>query len=159
MARSKPSSAPDLFGDAEPVMDDGPIASALRSGYTREDLAPEPEDTTCIVDGCGGSCLFDPLLEGLTCGGNRLAGWLVCDRCGGTCITRHAKPAAAWSLTGSGRSVDAGGCRLRADGGGEAAPAIMARVARLPKLEAALRQIARGDADPVAIARAALGAS
>lgn len=115
----------------------------------------DPEDTVCIVDGCGGAYAFDPLIEAYTVGGNHLIGWLVCDRCGGTCITRRARPGGAWRLATSGRSIDAGGIRLRAEGGDAAA--VMARIARLPDLEAALRSIARGDADPVAIARAALG--
>lgn len=133
---------------------DNARAELERAGYKPGDLAPEAEDTTCIVAGCGGAYAFDPLLEGETVGGNRLIGWLVCDRCGGTCITRRAVAGGAWRLATSGRSIDAGGIRLRAEGGDAAA--IMARIARLPDLEAALRRIARGEADPAALARAAL---
>lgn len=136
--------------DAEPMpRDDVALSREAR-------IAAEP--TTCEADGCGGALTFDPTIEGTTCGGNHLAGWLACDRCGGIFITLRATPSASWKVTGSGRAIDVGGgCRLRADGGGAAVPAVMARIARLPDLERALRAIARGDADPAAIARAALG--
>lgn len=121
----------------------------------------DPEDTVCIVDGCGGAYSFDPTIEGVTVGGNNLVGWLVCDRCGGICITRRGLPGGTWKLAASGVSIDAGGVRLRAEGGAIARDytvALMARIARVPALEAALRAIARGEGDPVAIARAALEA-
>ena len=127
---------------------------------TAEELAdPSAETTLCIIEGCGGAYTFDPLLEGETCGGNQLVGWLVCDRCGGMCITRRARPGGAWKLAASGVSIEAGRVRVRAEGSGarEYTQALMARIVRVPHLEAALRAIARGDADPEAIARAALG--
>lgn len=121
-----------------------------------ERIAAEP--TVCEADGCGGALTFDAAIEGTTCGGNHLAGWLVCDRCRGIFLTLRATPAASWKVTGSGRAIDVGGgCRLRADGGGAATPAVMARIARLPDLERALRTIARGEGDAVELARAALG--
>lgn len=109
------------------------------------------DETVCD---CGGALVFDATIEGETAGGIRRAGWLRCDRCGDVTISRRGVSADAWKVTSSGRSVDADGCRLRADGG-DPGP-VMARVARVPALEAALRSIARGDADPVAIARGAL---
>lgn len=131
--------------------------TAPEDGLAADGQPHDPEDTVCIIDGCGGAYVFDPLLEGVTVGGNHLIGWLVCQRCKGTCITRRAVPGGGWKLAGGGRSIDADGIRLRAEGGGGFnTPKVMARIARLPALEAALRSIARGDADPVAIARAAL---
>jgi hypothetical protein len=115
------------------------------------------ESTTCEATGCGGALTFDPAIVGSTCGGNVLAGWLVCDRCGGIFLTLRATPIASWRVTSSGRAIDVGGgCRLRADGGGAAVPAVMSRIARLPDLERALRAIASGAGDAVALARAAL---
>lgn len=139
--------------------DEGHLPADERVALTLEERIAA-ESTTCEAEGCGGALTFDPTIEGYTCGGNFLAGWLVCDRCGGIFLTLRAQPAAAWRVAGGGRSIDVGGgCRLRADGGGAAVPAVMARIARLPELERALRAIARGDGDPVAIARAALEVS
>lgn len=109
------------------------------------------DETACD---CGGTLVFDATIEGDTVGGIRRAGWLRCDQCGEITISRRGASADAWKLTSSGRSVDADGCRLRADGG-DPGP-VMVRVARVPALEAALRRIARGEAEPAEIARLAL---
>lgn len=111
---------------------------------------------------CGGTLRFDPLLEGETVGGLARAGWLVCvgedgvnHGCGKAWLSRRGVSAEAWRLAKGGRSIDAGGTRIRC----EAAPnaeRLMARIARLPELERALRAIAAGAPDPAAVANAAL---
>jgi hypothetical protein len=114
----------------------------------------EADETHC---GCGGALAFDPLREGVTLGGLHLVGALVCGTCGSELLSRLSRPGGGWKLATSGRSIDAGGIRLRAEGaGGFDTPAVMARIARLPDLEAALRKIARGEGDAVAVAMAAL---
>jgi hypothetical protein len=99
------------------------------------------------------------LLEGETCGGLHLIGWLLCDACGETSVSKRGVPADVFQLAGSGRSLDACGFRVRAEGTGNPA-ALMARLARVPALEAALRQIAHragGDTAIRSLAMAALG--
>lgn len=131
---------------AEPDDAQEPVADASGS-------APMTDPTHCS---CGALFIFDPLLEGETCGGLRRIGWLTCSAsCGQTCVSKRGTTAGAWKLAASGRSIDVGGSRLRAEGGDAAA--VLARIVRLPELEAALRQIARGEGDAAAIARAALG--
>ena len=115
--------------------------------------AVEPEATHCD---CGGAYAFDATLEGETCGGVQRAGWLVCSSCGATCVTRRGCEVGGWTISSSGVSINVPGGRLRMEGRGADNAAVMRRIARLPDLEAALRAIARGDADPVAIARGAL---
>lgn len=127
-----------------------PDEPALNLAPSATDREPDP-----IACECGGALVFDPLREGDTVGGLHLIGALVCQRCPKATISRHSRPAGAWKLATSGRSIDADGIRLRAEGGD--ATAVMARIAKLPDLERALRAIARGDFDPTSIARAALG--
>jgi hypothetical protein len=103
---------------------------------------------------CGQVPTFDPLAEGITCGGVAVAGAMVCD-CG-PAVCRQSVASGPWSLAKSGRSVDADGTRIRCEAAPNAA-ALMARVARLPELERALRAIAAGAPDAAAVARAALG--
>lgn len=113
--------------------------------------------TGCLADGCGGALKFDPLLEGETVGGLVLVGWMVCSTCGKEWHARRlAKTADSWRLVSSGRSVDADGTRIRAESGGDV-KRTMARIARVPDLERALRQIASGCADPAKVAALALG--
>ena len=98
-------------------------------------------------------------MTGKTVGGLALRGWMWCDACQrGWHAGRRALPDdETWTLAGSGRSLNAGGWRVRAEGGGDPTK-LMARLVRLPELERALAEIAAGAADPVAIALAALGA-
>jgi len=117
---------------------------------------PIPERTHCE---CGGPFRFDPLIEGETCGGLHRIGWLICDACGETSVTKRGVTAGGFKLAGGGRSLDADGFRVRAEGDGDPSR-LMARLARLPDLEAALRQVAHragGDAAIRALALAALG--
>lgn len=104
--------------------------------------APEPLPDPARCD-CGGAYASDAHLEGETCGGLHRVGWLVCQACGATCVTRRGRTEGAWTLASSGRSVDAGGVRLRGDGDGAAA--VMARLVRLPELESIARAAARGE--------------
>lgn len=105
---------------------------------------------------CGGAFVFDPALEGETCGGLHRIGWLHCDRCPATCVSKRGRSADVWALNSSGRSVDAGGVRVRGDGDGMAE--VMARVARVPELEALARAAARGE-DVREMALAIVGAA
>lgn len=121
--------------------------------------APAAERTHCE---CGAPFRFDPTIEGETCGGLYRVGWLVCTApgCARTSVSKRGHGGGSWKIAASGRSIDAGDIRLRAEGGkkGDAIDptGVMQRIARLPDLEAALRKIARGDGDAAAIARAAL---
>ena len=134
-------------------MEEEPDIAATAPRFKRE-----PEPTNC--PDCGGLYVFDPLVEGETCGGLYRVGWLVCAGCGRTCVTRRGFVGGPFKVAKSGRSVDADGFRLRADGQGDPT-ALMARIARLPDLEAALRAIARDTTEPAikAAALAALGAA
>ena len=100
-------------------------------------------------------------IEGETVGGNHLIGWDVCSACGLQLIIRRAVPGGGkWSVSSSGRSLVADGTKLRLEAGkwkGDQRR-LLERIARLPDLEAALREIARGAADPAAVARRALEA-
>lgn len=104
---------------------------------------------------CGAALTWDPLFEGKTCGGLQLVGAMRCT-CGMAYIAHgRSVPGGPWKLAKGGRSVDAEGTRIRC----EATPnaeRLMARVARLPELERALRAIAAGAEDAAAVARAAL---
>jgi hypothetical protein len=98
-------------------------------------VAPEsdPDDTTC----CGQPSTFDPNLRGLTCGGLELVGWFVCAVCGVARLKKGwSKPAdqVFWTLAKGGRSINAGGMRIRVDGQGDVA-ALMQRLVKLPELE------------------------
>lgn len=107
---------------------------------------------------CGGALVFDPTIEGKTCGGLDLIGWDVCASCGLILISRRAVTGGGkWAVAPSGRSMVADGVKLRAEAGQGEQSRLLERIARLPDLEAALREIARGAADPVAVARRALG--
>ena len=122
------------------------------------DRAAEP--TLCD---CGHPWRFDPTLEGETCGGLMRAGWLVCDGCKDTRVTRRGRTVGKFKLAKSGRSLDADGFRLRAEGEGDPSE-LMTRLARLPELETLARMVARMEARSgaderlVAAARAALEA-
>lgn len=107
---------------------------------------------------CGGALVFDPTVEGTTCGGLDLIGWDVCASCGIILISRRGVTGGGqWSVAPSGRSIVTDGVKLRAEAGQGDTRRLLERIARLPDLEAALREIARGSADPVAVARRALG--
>lgn len=114
------------------------------------------DETTC---GCGGALVFDPTIEGKTCGGNHLIGWNVCDKCRRITVSKRGAPGGgAWSVSPSGRSMVADGVKIRLEAGKWKGDhrRLLERIARLPDLESALREIARGAADPVAVARRAL---
>jgi hypothetical protein len=85
---------------------------------------------------CGAVMAWDPARTGTTCGGLEIAGALVC--CGNVMVSYLSKPADAirWSLAKGGRSLNAGGIRVRAEGrAGDDVGALMARLLRLPELE------------------------
>jgi len=99
---------------------------------------------------CGKPLRVDPDLEGETCGGLAVKGALVCDECGAAYVARtitvNAKAdATAWTLAASGRSLNCGGIRVRAEGKGDAGEieALMARLAKLPDIERELEILRR----------------
>lgn len=142
------------------------VDTILLAWVSSEEEAPAPaaieerdadgERTHCPT--CGEELLFDPTVEGETVGGLMLAGWLVCQGfgCDGVWLTRRGVPSERFRLAKGGRSLDAGGTRLRAEGGGPHVERLMSRIARLPDLERALRQIAGGASNPAELALAAL---
>lgn len=119
------------------------------------------ERARCPADGA--PLTFDPTIVGMTVGGLRLRGWLRCDHCGTAWITRRGVPDAGggsdgrWRVAAGGRSLDAGGLRLRVDGKGakDDVVTLMARIARMPAFEAALERIASGELDAAAAAELA----
>ncbi len=125
--------------------------------------APEWDDEKgCKIAGAVERCptdgsilVFAAAVTGKTCGGLMLRGWNHCPLCDGYWLTRRGVPhhggddEGRWKVASSGRSLDVGGIRLRAEGGrgnksGNVA-GLMQRIARLPGLEAALLAIANGD--------------
>ena len=87
---------------------------------------------------CGRLMTFDAAARGTTCGGLAIVGARVCVPCGRQDVCRLSKPADAleWTLAKGGRSLTAGGVKVRA----ERAPtadieALMARIVRVPALE------------------------
>ena len=106
---------------------------------------------------CGGALAFDATVEGETVGGLHLIGWDVCTECRKAWLSRRGVPGGGkWAVASSGRSVVADSVKLRAEAGQGDPRRLLERIARLPSLEAALREIARGAADPAAVARRAL---
>lgn len=92
------------------------------------------DDTICAK--CGKQMIFAAEYRGVTCGGLSIVGARACALCGVYEVCRRSKPADAvdWCLAKSGRSLTAGGIKVRA----EAAPGVaelMARIVRLPELE------------------------
>lgn len=107
---------------------------------------------------CGGDVVFEPTATGTTCGGLDVTGADVCQVCGTIMLSKASHATAEperWTLATSGRSIDAGGSRLRAEAGPDVAR-LMKRILRLPDLERALRAIAAGAADPRQLATDAL---
>jgi hypothetical protein len=99
---------------------------------------------------CGEKKAVDLESRRKTVGGLDVIGGLRCLVCGYTSIckgiTREASAADAgttWTLAGGGRSVNCGGIRLRAEGKSKAGDvaALMARIVRLPELEAEIEQL------------------
>lgn len=121
----------------------------------RYEMAPG-EVQEYVTEHCGSPTRWDPDATGITCGGLALRGWLVCDVCDGAWIGPGSEPDAEadWRVASSGLSVEAGSVRVRIEG---KRPDLAERIARLPDLERALRRIAAGAADAVAIAEEALG--
>jgi uncharacterized membrane protein len=108
---------------------------------------------------CGADLRFDAEASGTSCGGLELRGALVCVAgCGRLYIAPGSVPAdsAAWKLAKGGRSVDTGRMRLRVEGRGAEVEDVLARVARLPELERALKRIAAGEGPAAEIAAAVL---
>lgn len=79
---------------------------------------------------------WDPAYRGRTCGGLDVVGMLSCCSHRFVCYWTRAAESVDWTLAKGGRSINAGGVRLRADGGlGAAVEDVMARLVKLPQLE------------------------
>jgi hypothetical protein len=81
---------------------------------------------------------WDDEARGTTCGGLDVVGAYVCDRCGLRMLGpgTHECESSTWRLANSGRSVDAGAVRIRAEGtNAEVIANVMARIVRLPEIE------------------------
>lgn len=107
---------------------------------------------------CGAPVAFDAAREGETCGGLAVIGAYVCTAgCGRAYLAPGtvAAESETWRVNKGGRSVDTGKVRLRAEGRGEVEH-LMARIARVPDLERALKRIAAGEPGAAAIAQAVL---
>lgn len=114
--------------------------------------------------GDGAPLTFDPSIVGETVGNLRLRGWNRCDHCGGVWLTRRGVPDSGgrgdgrWRLAAGGRSLDAGGVRLRAEKGAADLATLMARISRMPAFESALERIASGELDADAMRQLAADA-
>lgn len=91
-------------------------------------------DSNCSE--CGAALTFDAALRGTTCGGHQLVGWRVCACGAAPTLCRRSKSADAvdWRIAKGGRSLTAGGFKVRAEGGGDPGE-LMARIVRVPELE------------------------
>lgn len=96
---------------------------------------------------CGALMTFDPDMRGTSCGGLALVGFRVCVPCGVAHVCKQSRPADAvdWKLAKGGRSLTAGGIKVRCESGASAADveALMARLVRLPDLEAENEELRR----------------
>lgn len=87
---------------------------------------------------CGELMVFDPEYRGTTVGGLALIGARACKPCGVYQVCRKSKPAdqVDWTISGGGRSLNAGGLRVRAERGEPGqVEALMLRLSKLPQLE------------------------
>lgn len=94
---------------------------------------------------CGELMTFDPAYRGKTCGGLETIGARVCLPCDlyEVCrLTKEADSSSEWKIATSGRSLTAGGIKLRAEpGNAKAIHALMARLVTLPALELEVAQL------------------
>lgn len=96
--------------------------------------------TDLFCDGCGARMTFAADHRATTCGGLAIVGARACVPCGVYLVCRRSRPADAvdWVLAKGGRSLTAGGVKIRADAGRKDdvdVEAIMARIVRVPELE------------------------
>lgn len=96
---------------------------------------------------CGATLVFHADVVGETCGGLALRGWMWCEACakhwlapkGMATIVEGIASGDEWTLAKGGRSLNCGGVRIRAEGKtNTSSGALMARIQRLPFLEAVL---------------------
>lgn len=148
-----------------------PVARVPREYRVLEGEPEETHDGPEVVTGCSqceaaapediDAFPWDPAAIGTTCGGVKVRGAFRCPTCGVAFIGKASRPVdEGWKLAKGGRSFDAGAFRVRAEAGRDAGGArvedLMARLVRLPDLEAALAE-ARRELDhaiefPVALA-------
>lgn len=106
-------------------------------------------------EGCGARMAFEPTKRGTTCGGLDLVGWMRCPNgCGkdepseGYLLCNKSRPADAveWRIAKSGVSCTAGGMKVRVEAAQHAREdivGVMARIVRVPELEAEVERLER----------------
>lgn len=111
------------------------------------------DDTIC--ESCGAQMTFEADFRSTTSGGLAIVGACACVACNVYLVCRRSKPAAAidWVLAKGGRSLTAGGIKVRAENT-PGVPELMARIVRLPELELEVERLrellARRDGKAVA---------
>lgn len=92
------------------------------------------DDTIC--ESCGAQMTFAADFRATTCGGLAIVGACACVACDVYRVCRRSKPAAAidWVIAKGGRSLTAGGIKVRAENS-PGVPELMARIVRVPELE------------------------
>jgi hypothetical protein len=106
---------------------------------------PYHDDDPMLLCVCGAwRPSWDPHAEMTTQGGLHIVGAWHCTTCGTFMLGKQSKEAERWRLVAGGRSVDTGITRIRAEKSADPT-GLMMRIARLPELEKALRQIAAFD--------------
>jgi hypothetical protein len=116
------------------------------------DLAAEVEMREEAYTCCSQPMTWDAARRGFTCGGLELQGWMVCQVCDSAMLvsasaglperSRVAEQTGSWLVAKGGRSMTAGGIKLRADKADSAdVMALMERIAKLPELEAEVERL------------------
>lgn len=131
------------------IVDDDPLGTIDAAIDRLADEVDEWDGKTC----CDQLLRFDPRARGLTVGGLALIGWNLCDVCGKGYLAKGFSrvddgSSGAWQLAKGGRSLTAGSIKLRAEGGAPArdVAALMARIVKLPDMEATIERLADSDA-------------
>lgn len=98
------------------------------------------DDTICTS--CGAQMTFAADHRATTSGGLAIVGSCACVACGVYLLCRRSKPAAAidWLLAKGGRSLTAGGIKVRAENS-PGVPELMARIVRVPELELEIERL------------------
>jgi hypothetical protein len=106
-----------------------------------KEMTMKQDPTHCLDPACDAPLVLDPHKTGQTCGGLALKGWMHCATCGHYWLASASARAVAsieWTLAKGGHSLNCGGVRIRAEKSAERPGALMARIQRLPLLEAVL---------------------
>lgn len=121
------------------------LATLRPDGLAHTFACPACEWRGDLCDACNQPMAWDPTARGRTCGELDLVGALVC--CGDMVISKLSQPAdqatGVWHLAKGGRSLNAAGVRIRAEGQGSDVYALMLRISKLPELERELEELRR----------------